>query len=524
MKRIILAIVALMFIVQPVPAQTSNSSISSGKIRFNSNSDTKILVHYMPWYQTPSVSGYWGWHWTMNHFNPDSLDDYGHREIASHFYPLTGPYDSRDDNILEYQVLLMKLSGIDGVIVDWYGIEDFWDYGIINESTQALFDYIDMAQLFFSICYEDQTIGHMLNNGHLDSSEVYTLGQDVMIYLQDNWFNNNAYLTLSDKPVLLNFGPQYFHKSSDWDTLFSVLDTLPLFFTLDNRLIPVATGAFPWPPMWASQNGVLTQQALNNYLSDFYQESASWDYLVASAFPGFHDIYDEAGLGFSYGYLDPLDGGTFRNTLDTALNHNPDVIQIVTWNDYGEGTIVEPTSEFGYQYLEMIQDTKRGSIDPTFPFTVEDLEIPIQVYNLRKIYEDDGEVNQILDYIFNLIILGDLHSAVVIIDSLNSLVGIVDKNMDIPSQYKMSNCYPNPFNPTTTINYQIPELSFVTLKVFDVLGNEIAALVNEQKSPGNYSINFDGGSLTSGVYFYQLRSGSPKGQAFVQTKKMILLK
>ena len=118
MKRIIIAIVALMFIVQPVPAQTSTSSISSGKNRFKSSSDTKILVHYMPWYQTPSVSGYWGWHWTMNHFNPDSLDDNGHREIASHFYPLTGPYDSRDDDILEYQALLMKLSGIDGVIVD----------------------------------------------------------------------------------------------------------------------------------------------------------------------------------------------------------------------------------------------------------------------------------------------------------------------------------------------------------------------------------------------------------------------
>ena len=224
-------------------------------------------------------------------------------------------------------------------------------------------------------------------------------------------------------------------------------------------------------------------------------------------------------MGFSYGYLDPLDGGTFRNTLDTALNHNPDVIQIVTWNDYGEGTIVEPTSEFGYKYLEMIQDTKRNSIDPTFPFTVEDLEIPIQVYNLRKIYEDDEEVNQILDYIFNLIILGDLQSAVVIIDSLNSLVGIVDKNMYIPSQYKMSNCYPNPFNPTTTINYQIPELSNVTLTVYDVLGNEIAKLVNEEKPAGSYKVKFNAITLPSGIYFYSLQAGS-----FFETKKMVLLR
>ena len=509
-RKIILVVVALMFIIQPVPAQTSN--------------DTKIMVHYMPWYQTPDVSGYWGWHWTMDHFNPDNLDNESHREIASHFYPLTGPYDSKDDDILEYQVLLMKLSGIDGVIVDWYGIENFWDYGIINQSTQALFHYIEMSHLLFSICYEDQTIGNMVTNGHLLPGQVYTHGQDVMLYLQDNWFNTNSYLKLSGKPVLLTFGPQYFHQSSDWDTLFSVLDTLPLFFTLDNRLAPVATGAFPWPPMWASQNGVLTQPALNNYLLNFYQKSAYWDLLVASTFPGFHDIYSEAGLGFSYGYLDPLDGETFQNTLDSALNHTPEVIQIVTWNDYGEGTIVEPTTEFGYQYLEMIQDTRRNSIDTTFPFTVEDLKIPIQLYNLRKSYKGNDEVNQILDSVFNLIITGDLQSAVGIIDSLNSLNSINDDNINIPGQYKLSNCYPNPFNSTTTINYFVPEVVPVTINVYDILGNEITTLVNEEVPAGKHKVEFNSHSgevrnLSSGVYFYRMTAGS-----FTDTKKFILIK
>lgn len=73
-----------------------------------------LLAHYMPWYQTPSVSGMWGWHWTMNHFNPNQQDSEGQAQIASHYYPHTGPYDSRDDAILEYQLALMKLSGIDG--------------------------------------------------------------------------------------------------------------------------------------------------------------------------------------------------------------------------------------------------------------------------------------------------------------------------------------------------------------------------------------------------------------------------
>jgi hypothetical protein len=81
--------------------------------------------------------------------------------------------------------------------------------------------------------------------------------------------------------------------------------------------------------------------------------------------------------------------------------------------------------------------------------------------------------------------------------------------------------YPNPFNPTTTIKYSIPELSFVTLKVYDVLGNEIANLVNEEKPTGSYDAEFTMNNLqlSSGFYFYRLQAGS-----FVETKKMILLK
>ena len=78
--------------------------------------------------------------------------------------------------------------------------------------------------------------------------------------------------------------------------------------------------------------------------------------------------------------------------------------------------------------------------------------------------------------------------------------------------------YPNPFNPATTIKYSIPELSFVTLKIYDVLGNEIVNLVNEEKSTGNYEIELNGNELPSGIYFYKIQAGS-----FVETKKMVLL-
>jgi photosystem II stability/assembly factor-like uncharacterized protein len=89
----------------------------------------------------------------------------------------------------------------------------------------------------------------------------------------------------------------------------------------------------------------------------------------------------------------------------------------------------------------------------------------------------------------------------------------------IPSTYMLKQNYPNPFNPTTKIKYQIPKLSFVTIKVYDVLGSEVVSLVNEEKPIGSYEVKFDGMGLPSGIYFYRLQAGS-----FADTKKMVLMK
>ncbi|MFZ1289660.1 MAG: YCF48-related protein [Melioribacteraceae bacterium] len=96
---------------------------------------------------------------------------------------------------------------------------------------------------------------------------------------------------------------------------------------------------------------------------------------------------------------------------------------------------------------------------------------------------------------------------------------ITDTNTIIPTEYFLEQNYPNPFNPGTTIEYSIPQKSQVTIKVYDLLGREITTLINEEKPAGNYFVKFDGGSLTSGVYFYRLQSNS-----FSQTRKLLLLK
>ena len=106
----------------------------------------------------------------------------------------------------------------------------------------------------------------------------------------------------------------------------------------------------------------------------------------------------------------------------------------------------------------------------------------------------------------------------------NGILTSVERDESFPQKFTLSQNYPNPFNPTTTIKYSIPsvgtarELS-VQLKVYDILGREIATLVNKKQSPGRYAVDFNASSLSTGIYYYRLKASN-----FIQTKKMILLK
>ena len=89
----------------------------------------------------------------------------------------------------------------------------------------------------------------------------------------------------------------------------------------------------------------------------------------------------------------------------------------------------------------------------------------------------------------------------------------------LPTDYELSQNYPNPFNPVTIIRYALPNTSLVQLVVYDLIGQEVTTLVNEELPPGRYETQFLGSNLPSGVYFYQLRAGT-----YLETKKMVLQK
>ncbi|MEJ5304867.1 MAG: T9SS type A sorting domain-containing protein, partial [Ignavibacteria bacterium] len=91
--------------------------------------------------------------------------------------------------------------------------------------------------------------------------------------------------------------------------------------------------------------------------------------------------------------------------------------------------------------------------------------------------------------------------------------------VEIPKEFKLSQNYPNPFNPSTLIEYSVAKPEHITIKVYNVLGKEVATLVDEMKEPGVYSVRFDASNLSSGIYFYKLQS-----ESYNAVKKMILQK
>jgi hypothetical protein len=373
------------------------------------NKEPLVMAHYMPWFQAPPIEDGYGFHWHEGGgvFDPFNTLPDGRAQIASHYYPLTGPYDTRDIPVLEYQVSLMKMSGIGGVIIDWYGIDDVLDYKILHESTQVLIDVIRRAGLKFIICYEDQTLGKMIEAAAITKDDAMGVGVRTLQWMQENWFTDEAYVKYEGRPVLMTFGPQYYKNREQWDELFSVTNPRPYFITLNHHNENFADGSYNWMPMELSGGRNLALSNLVKDMNAFYEKQYNKPYLVATAFSGFHDIYRQAGHGFSYGFLDYAEGRTFELTFSAAEKAYPDIIQVATWNDYGEGAIIEPTIERGYKELEYLQDNKKEWSED-FAWNYNDLRSPIELYKVLVSEKATPEQKAAAQDAVNAVFAGDM--------------------------------------------------------------------------------------------------------------------
>jgi hypothetical protein len=359
-----------------------------------------VLAHYMPWFQK------YGYHWQEGsaNFDPAQILPDGRANIASHYYPLTGNYDSADTDVLEYQLSLMKMAGIDGVIFDWYGITEGIDYKPIHEATLVMIEMIKKRGMKYAICYEDQSIKHLIEFGVIPRADGRTVARETFNWMARNWFVDEAYVKVDGRPLVLCFGPQHFFQKAEWDEIWADLNPKPFFIDLDSRT-NWADGTKNWSPMHMSSAGRLSISSLVRYLNDFYEKQQNKPFVVGTAFPAFHDIYAQAG-GTSYGFLDYSNGETFKLTWTAAERARANIIQIQTWNDYGEGTIVEPTIERGYANLEFVQD-RHLHWEPDFQFNYSDLRIPIELYKIVAKANATDEQKRQVAAIYNLIFAGD---------------------------------------------------------------------------------------------------------------------
>jgi hypothetical protein len=222
------------------------------------------------------------------------------------------------------------------------------------------------------------------------------------------------------------------------------------------------------------------------------------------------------------------DGESWQQIL--SIDGNSYVVNAECFNpgdflEYRKGTDPESIYSELESLEEFIHQVDRGpSVYPKSGIipagTVKDLEIEIDVtaseegtYNTRIVFTDAESMQAIktLKLKFNV--------KVTSLEAANDQLEKPEINNQSPVRYELSQNFPNPFNPSTTIKYALPQAGIVTVKIFDVLGSEVATLVNEEKKTGVYELNWNAESLTSGVYFYRIQSGK-----FVQTRKMLLVK
>ncbi|MEC8553706.1 MAG: glycoside hydrolase family 71/99-like protein [Planctomycetota bacterium] len=355
-----------------------------------------VLAHYMPWYTAKPFSDHWGWHWTMDHFAPDKETD-GKRQIASKFYPIIGPYDSCDPDVLEYHLLLMKLAGIDGVIVDWYGLTSHRDYAILHRNTTRLLQQCERLKMKFVICYEDQTIPALVDGKRITKGNQVSHAVGEINWLGKYWFKSGAYVKLSGEPVLLSFGHAGLSRQ-EWKACLSRLDSPVAYFSQDIRR-DGAVGGFGWP---APKVGM-------RQVDHFLQQSAKWPARIPAAFPRFEDIYKQAGISEGYPVLPDNSGRTLTDTLQKAIHSKAPIIQIATWNDWGEGTQIEPSREHGYRDLQLIRRTLHSEYPDTTP---KDFLLPKRLLDARR----SGLEKKKADSIANAIFAGELKLAKSLLD------------------------------------------------------------------------------------------------------------
>ena len=217
-------------------------------------------------------------------------------------------------------------------------------------------------------------------------------------------------------------------------------------------------------------------------------------------------VNDDAGDRYKFTLVPPIANYRFPTTFRNY------------WDGYSNQTVTPPSGFPTTSYINYDAYVDGYGTVQTPEGTFQCLRIVVNVSLLfgnitSYLFVDGPRTYAVINYSPTFNQLSVSYTAIKPTSVLNEVSGV------LPTSYDLQQNYPNPFNPTTKLSFSVPHSSHITLKVFNVLGNEVATLVNEFVKAGIYETSFDGNRLPSGVYFYRLQ-----GEGFIDTKRMLLLK
>ena len=322
-----------------------------------SGSPPHLVAHYLPWFEdgrTTSVASAWDhWRWSSERANhdPERRRPDGLRDIAAAHYPLIGPYSSGDPAVVRYHCELAAAAGIEGLVVLWYGPGSPTDARV-----PLILEEAERAGLKVALCYEEKLNWPPYRNPTSREAMVDSATADLR-YLLERYAGHPAYLQREGQPVVFQFnywgtdrlGPRTF-SPAEWEKMLAALGR-PVCYVRQNfdpAQHPRLAGTFHW---W-----VIDQNVLQRHQEQVIAAMADGRLVFHAGFiaPGFDDSGTDS-WGSGNRRFQPRHGtDTLKGTFGPALIGNPEMVQIVTWNDFNEGTEVEPTVGEGFSMLEEI--------------------------------------------------------------------------------------------------------------------------------------------------------------------------